>query len=76
MRGRHGRRQNKREDLARGEGSYDAEAKKFVELANRGEKLVYKLHDGTEDILENQVVLAGTAVIGHRTVEHSVRHKL
>ncbi len=62
--------------LARGEGSYDAEVKKFVELANRGEQLVYQLQDGTEKKLENVVLVVGSAVIGHRTVEHSVRYKL
>ncbi len=62
--------------LARGEGTYDAEAKRFVELANRGEQLLFQLPDGTEKILENIVVMVGSAVIGHRTVEPSVRHKL
>jgi hypothetical protein len=62
--------------LARGEGTYDAEGKRFIELANRGEQLLYQLPDGTEKKLENIVVLVGSAVIGHRTVEHSVRHKV
>ena len=62
--------------LARGEGAYDAEAKRFVELANRGEQLLYQLPDGTEKKLENIVLVVGSMVIGHRTVEHSVRHKL
>jgi hypothetical protein len=62
--------------LARGEGSYDAEAKEFVELENRGEQLVYQLPDGTEKTLENFVLVAGSVVIGHRTVAHSVRYKL
>ena len=62
--------------VARGEGTYDADAKKFVELANRGEQLLYRLQDGTEKKLENIVLVVGSAVIGHRTVEHSVRYKL
>ena len=62
--------------VARGEGTYDVDGKKFVELANRGEQLLYQLPDGTEKKLENVVLLAGSAVIGHRTVEYSVRHKL
>ncbi len=62
--------------LARGEGMYDAETKRFVELTNRGEQLLYQLPDGTERKLENIVCMVGSAVIGHRTVEHSVRHKL
>jgi hypothetical protein len=62
--------------LARGEGTYDADAKKFVELANRGEQLLYQLQDGTEKKLENIALVVGSGVIGHRTVEHSVRYKL
>ena len=62
--------------LARGEGTYDADAKKFVELANRGEQLLYQLQDGTEKKLENIVLLVGSVVMGHRTVEYSVRHEL
>jgi len=62
--------------LASGEGTYDAEAKKFIELANRGEQLLYRLQDGTEKKLENVVLVVGSMVIGHRTVEHSVRYKL
>lgn len=62
--------------LARGEGTYDAEGKRFVELANRGEQLIYQLPDGTEKKLENTVLAVGSIVIGHRTVEHSVRYKL
>lgn len=62
--------------IARGEGTYDAEGKRFTELANRGEQLIYQLPDGTERKLENIVLVAGSLVIGHRTVEHSVRHKV
>lgn len=62
--------------LARGEGTYDAETKKFVELANRGEQFLYNLEDGTEKKLENVVLAVGSVVIGHRMVEHSVRYKL
>jgi hypothetical protein len=62
--------------VASGEGSYDAESKKFVELANRGETLLFQLPDGTEKKLENIVLVVSNLVIGHRTVEHSVRYKL
>jgi hypothetical protein len=62
--------------LARGEGTYDAEEKRFVELSNRGEQLLYQLSNGTEKKLENVVLAVGSVVIGHRTVEHSVRHRL
>jgi hypothetical protein len=62
--------------LANGEGTYDAEADQFVELANRGEQLLYQLHDGTEKSLERIVLTGLSAVMGHRTVEYSVRHRL
>ena len=62
--------------VARGEGTYDTNAKKFLELANRGEQLVYRGQDGTTRKLENVVLLVGSVVIGHRTVEHLIRHKL
>jgi hypothetical protein len=62
--------------LARGEGTYDTETGKFVEMSTRGEKLSYQLPDGTEKQVQNVVAVAGSIVIGHRTVEHSVRYKL
>lgn len=62
--------------IARGECMYDAVNKRFVEMANRGEQLQYQLSDGTEKKLENIVIVVGSMVIGHRTVEHSVRHKI
>lgn len=62
--------------VARGEGTYDADAGKFVEVAMRGEKLSYRLPDGTEQQVQNVVAIAAGIVIGHRTVEHSVRYKL
>ncbi len=62
--------------LARGEGTYNADTRKFVALTNRGEQLIYRLQDGTEKTLQNIVVAVGSVVLGHRTVEHSVRYKL
>lgn len=62
--------------VARGEGMYDADAAKFVEIHARGEKLSYQQADGTEKQLQNVVAVAAGIVLGHRTVEHSVRYKL
>lgn len=62
--------------VARGEGTYDANAGRFVEISTRGEKLSYQLPDGTQKQVQNVVVVAAGIVIGHRTVEHSVRYKL
>jgi hypothetical protein len=61
---------------AMGEGTYDANAGNFIEISTRGERLSYQLPDGTEKQVQNVVVIAGSIVIGHRTVEHSVRYKL
>ncbi|MCH7712492.1 MAG: radical SAM protein [Chloroflexi bacterium] len=61
---------------ASGEGKYNAEEKKIVELTTRGETLLHRLPDGTEKKLENIVIGVMTGVIGHRTVEHSVKRKL
>jgi len=62
--------------VARGEGSYDAGAGKFIEISTRGEKLSYQLPDGTEEQVRHVVAIAAGMLIGHRTVEHSVRYKL
>lgn len=62
--------------VARGEGTYNADSKEYVKLANRGEQLFYQLPDGTEKRVESIVLLAASVVIGHRTVEHSVRYEL
>jgi hypothetical protein len=62
--------------VARGEVTYNADTRQFVEFARRGEQLLYVLQDGTEKKSENVVFAVGAAVIGHRTVKHQVRHKL
>ncbi len=62
--------------IVHGEGTYDAGEKRFTELVDHGEKLIYQLPDGTEKILENHVLMVGNVFIGHRTVEHSIRHKV
>jgi hypothetical protein len=62
--------------IARGEGTFDTTAGKFLEIFTRGEKLSYQLPDGTEKQVQNFALVANGLVIGHRTVEHSVRYKL
>ena len=61
---------------ARGEGTYDADAGRFAELAGREQRLVFQLRDGTELDLEKVVFAHASCVIGHRTVEHTVRYEL
>ena len=62
--------------VVEGEGAFDSETRSFVSIANRGEKLLYVLPDGTEQTLENLVIAVGSVVVGHRTVEHAVRYKV
>jgi len=59
-----------------GEGSYNASEQVFFELASRGERLSYVKADGTEEQIQNVVMAVSGLVMGHRTVEHSVRFKL
>lgn len=61
--------------ISRGEGKYDAVTKEFSQLADRGQQMLYRLKDGTEQVVQNQVISVGGLVIGHRAVEHSVRFK-
>lgn len=59
-----------------GEGKYNAEEKAIIKLTTLGETLSHQLLDGTEKKLQNIVCGVMNGFIGHRTVEHSVKHKL
>ncbi len=56
----------------KGDGSYYVISESFDGLRSHGEKLVYKDHNG-EKTEQNQVVHVGHAVIGHKSVQHTVR---
>lgn len=58
-----------------GDGSYDTSTGKYLELRNQGEKLEYTDAEGQQK-RENVVVMVGSVVIGHRSVQHTVRYPL
>lgn len=61
--------------LLKGDGYYISDRKEFLELRNRGEELSF--NDGSEERKNvNHVLLAGNIVMGHRSVEHSIRYKI
>jgi hypothetical protein len=62
--------------VGEGEATFDSEIRTFLNLSTRDEKLLYENPDGTETAIYKISIGIGRAVIGHRTVEHSVRYKL
>lgn len=59
----------------KGDAFYSINEKEFSELRNRGEELSF--NDGGEERKSiNQVIAIGHIVMGHRTVEHTIRHQL
>ena len=48
----------------------------FTSMRNYGEELVFKTQDGEIKNIRNVVIFAANLVIGHKTIEHSVRYKL
>lgn len=64
--------------ILEGDGSYYVSEKEFSEIRNYGEELDFRLEDGDGESksIRNRVIYAGTLVIGHKTIEHSVRYKL
>ncbi|MEK6583056.1 MAG: PIN domain-containing protein [Nitrospirota bacterium] len=62
--------------ILRGDGNYLLDKNAFLEMRNFGEELVFKLENGEEKQLKGVVIFAGPIVIGHQTVEHSVKYKL
>jgi hypothetical protein len=60
----------------KGDGSYNIEESQIVELRNFGESLEYRIEGEEDKKIANQVIMVGSAVIGHRTVSHSVRYPL
>jgi hypothetical protein len=62
--------------ILRGDGNYLLDKNTFSEMRNFGEELIFKLENGEEKQLRNVVIFAGGLVLGHKTVEHSVKWKL
>ena len=59
----------------RGDGTYKTSTAEYVELRSQGERLVYSDEEGQKKT-ENVVAMVGSIVLGHRTVQHSVRFPL
>jgi hypothetical protein len=62
--------------ILRGDGNYIVDKKEFSEMRNFGEELIFKLENGEVKQMRNFVLFAGSIVIGHKSVEHSVKYKL
>lgn len=60
----------------RGDGNYLLDKDAFSEMRNFGEELIFKLENGEEMQRRNVVLFAGGLVVGHKTVDHSVKWKL
>ena len=59
----------------KGDAFYSITEKRFYELRNRGEELSF--NDGGEERKSvNHILAVGNMVLGHRTVEHTIRHQL
>jgi len=59
--------------LLKGEALYEPDTKTFSEFRNKGEEVTYVDSDGEQKSV-NHFLMAGNVVIGHRSVEHFVRH--
>ncbi|MDZ7751473.1 MAG: PIN domain-containing protein [Gammaproteobacteria bacterium] len=59
----------------KGDAMYDPGTNAFSNIRNKGEELTFKDEDGEQN-KRNVVLLAGNVVIGHRTVEHTIRHEI
>jgi hypothetical protein len=61
--------------LLKGDGSYNTDDKSFSDLRNSGEKLSFRLKDGSEQVIHNYI-LHCEAFLGHRKIVHTVRYPL
>lgn len=62
--------------LLKGDCIYIVGEQQFVSLRNYGEELSFKTKDGEEQSQQNVVLFADGLVIGHRTIEHTIKYKL
>lgn len=61
--------------LLKGQGEYDMESGSFGKLQSGGESLSFRTAEG-EQVVRSVVVGVGNIVLGHRTVVHTIRHKI
>lgn len=59
----------------KGDAFYDTSAHCFMDIRNKGEELIFEDADG-EQQRRNVVMMAGSIVLGHRYVEHTIRQKI
>ena len=60
----------------KGDCIYLVEEREFEALRNHGEELSFKTKEGEDKNLRNVVVFANSLIIGHKTVEHTIKYKL
>lgn len=62
--------------LLKGDGTFIIKDKQFEALRNHGEELSFKTKGGEEKSQRNVNLFPGCGVMGHKTVEHTVKYKL
>jgi hypothetical protein len=62
--------------ILKGDCGYLVTENKFLTIRNYGEELTFRTQDGEDKNIRNIVIFADSLVIGHKTVEHSVRHHI
>jgi PIN domain len=60
----------------KGDCTYLVEEKEFEALRNHGEELSFKTKYGENKILRNVVIFAASFIIGHKTIENTIKYKL
>lgn len=60
----------------KGDCTYLINKNQFDSFRNHGEALIFKTKDGEEKNIRNVVLFADSLVIGHKTVEHSIKYKI
>ena len=61
--------------VLKGDAFYDTSVHSFSEIRNKGEELTFEDAEGKKQ-QRNVVAMAGNIVIGHRSVEHKIRHEI
>jgi hypothetical protein len=62
--------------ILKGDCYYVPMEQKCEDIRNYGEELLYKTKEGEEKSNRNVVLFANSIVIGHKSIEYSVRHRL
>jgi len=62
--------------ILKGDCYYIPKTKKYENIRNYGEELLYKTKNGEEKSIKNVVIFANSLVIGHKTIEYSIKYRL